>query len=123
MYSYNPSNVRHSGILATLRRIPDAIILDMATRRIDLFFSRSCICGWAMQATFNAPTDYDAWYLTHALSVRSRDEYFLRLVETYGGTPKQWYTLYRGIMDKTAIVEAAFMDRVLEAVDNSAATV
>jgi hypothetical protein len=35
--------------LATLRRIPDDVILSMATRDIDLADPYRCVCGWAVR--------------------------------------------------------------------------
>jgi hypothetical protein len=46
--------------LATLRRIPDDVILSMATRPINLNSAAECVCGWAAREIVARQQNIDA---------------------------------------------------------------
>jgi hypothetical protein len=102
-----------SSYLATLRRIPDDVILSMATRPIDLPHYNSCVCAWAARETYARKHNADAGddLLQHT---------GLRLLEAqYGGDAEtEWQRVNQAFRSdaESALLEEAFVDRVLECV-------
>lgn len=100
--------------LKTLRRIPDDIVLSMATRGIDVNNGNVCICGWAIREAVGRAAGRDAadTPVADILSIR-RD-----LARRFGGTEQEWDNLYFDVGyygGKVSVVEAAFVTRVMEA--------
>jgi hypothetical protein len=100
--------------LRTLRRIPDDIILSMATRPISVEEAFECVCAWAAQEIVAderniTPKKHMGISITGTLYDRC------------GGTPAEWNAinhahLYPG---EPELLERAFVERVLEACANA----
>lgn len=115
--------------LDTLRRLPDDIVLDMATREFRMTEASSCVCGWALQVALDkligAPESRP-----HSLL---RDQVPATLALLFGGAQDEWDAMYYGVLprhalrpefftygDHVADIELAFVERVAEAVEASA---
>lgn len=98
--------------LETLRRIPDGIILDMASREIVMQGQNSCICGWAIRESLGLAagrTEPAAWH------GRELEE---EMADRFGGTEEEWAEVaYWG--NGMPALEEAFARRVQEAVARS----
>ena len=89
--------------LETLRRLPDDVVLDMATREFDMVWGHLCLCGWAMRAALSrangkAPDEFGA------VDVGSPVH---GLVEKFGGTVAEWSAIYWGV---TPVMESTYYD-------------
>lgn len=103
-----PINAYH----ATLRRVPDDIILAVATRPIELRESQECVCGWMARETHARRMNVDAAERATRLSVTSA------LADTYGGSEfDEWCPINwaYGSQIKAENLERAFVERVMEA--------
>lgn len=108
--------------LTTLRRIPDEVILDMATREFQMFSARSCVCGWALRGGLSllngkTPDEFDVNGNPAAMAAR------------FGGTDEEWRAIFIGVTagcgtpgcgvcraaGKLPDIELAFVHRVAEA--------
>lgn len=120
--------------LATLRRIPDEVILNMATRpfkmdvgwgsayddRTHTFQPCGCVVGWALRLM-----DEDVKFMPHF-------DIIISAVDLFGGWYEEWASLYFGVIGRTEVpgqkeyagrlksIERAFAMRVEEAVDADA---
>lgn len=113
--------------LKTLRRLPDDVVLDMATREFAMHSEDACLCGWALRASLSrldgkAPEEFsgDDW------DDPNTDTEIVRL---FGGTPDEWRDIYVGVTEKSdnmwdyyvgrrgklPEIERAFIERVAEA--------
>jgi hypothetical protein len=99
--------------LNTLRRVPDDIVLAVATRNVEPLFSDRCLCGWFVREQVEQMTgsSADEMDLPYSATIP-------RCIESFGGTEAEWYRLFRDIYPEPtgASVERAFVERVLEAV-------
>lgn len=100
--------------LTTLRRIPDEIILSIATQDLEPDYGSRCICGWAIREVLAIAAGVDAEEVT----LDSSDIPVVdRCLAAFGGLSHEWGNLFWDIAaSKTApLVEEAFAQRVLEA--------
>ena|SRR6185503_3398691 len=98
--------------LTTLRRIPDDVILSMATREFQMYDPPSCICGWAMREDLLAATGSQGG--GHSGPVRC--------AARFGGTEQEWGAIFGGVTDTYGVlprIEMAFVRRVDEAVQRA----
>lgn len=95
----------------TLDRIPDDIVLSMASREIEPNEGPSCICGWAVRESIARVCGIDA----SEAPTPSRIIY--ECWNRFGGTEPEWASVYWHIIGDTtaALVEEAFADRVMAA--------
>lgn len=113
--------------LQTLRRLPDEVVLDMATREFTMSRADFCLCGWAMRAALSqangkTPEEFDDFGFPSDMA------------ERFGGTEDEWRAIYLGVTPqwsdlivgglewaenqlrgKLATIEEAFVHRVIEA--------
>lgn len=97
--------------LQTLRRLPDDVVLDMATREFQMGEPDTCVCGWAIRHALArrldvAPEDVNG----DTVSVHSEEK-------LYGGTWQEWYSIFQGVCGDVdlPLIELAFVIRVDEA--------
>lgn len=86
------------GFLRTLRRIPDDVVLAVATRDLDLNNPQQCLCGWAIREQLAAMNGVAAEEKIAGVGGVIVD----RLVPEqaaalFGGTSKEWTALYLGV--------------------------
>lgn len=107
--------------LATLRRIPDRIVLAIMGRDLDLGDSCRCVCGWAVREKLAEIRDARA----STINLWDEDGFDLpgdivRRVcsEEFGGTRMEWDAIYAGVIGVAdlPVIETAFTRRVEEAV-------
>lgn len=110
--------------LRTLRRIPDEVVLSVATREMDMGSYQSCLCGSAVREYLVAFNDEQDFY--HASSIGPNyeltSEHSARL---FGGTWQEWHAVFAGVDPASAEsdgvsfelpnIEEAFTLRVMEA--------
>jgi hypothetical protein len=98
--------------LTTLRRIPDDVILSMATRGIDLPDAWTCVCGWAAREVVARQRNVDAEDVDGIFVTRV-------LAQELGGSEdKEWRPINIAwcYSDQPDALEEAFVDRVAECV-------
>jgi hypothetical protein len=99
--------------LTTLRRIPDDIILSIASRAIQPAEGEACICGWAVREAIGRAVDLDAEavdpYAEPGSGVVSG------CIDRFGGNEDEWGGVFGGIVSRQDLVEDAFVTRVMEA--------
>lgn len=115
--------------LKLLRRVPDDIILSVATREIVPSMASSCLCGWVIREAISKMANKDA-ETTAAVGLLAStfapidDEFHAswatieadRLASLYGGRPADWDQIFYGICGEDALlIEVAFTNRVAEA--------
>jgi hypothetical protein len=120
--------------LTTLRRIPDEIILEMATREFVMGSAPSCLCGWALLEDLAAlqakPLDElvdnragdDPSFTNHDLFYNSSNAGAMqRMIDAFGGTKREWDAVFLGVCraPELRLIELAFTLRVEEAVNNA----
>lgn len=108
------------GYRRTLDRIPDDIVLAIATRLSDetMIDGDMCICGWAIREAVAREVQKDA------VDVSWRDYGAVRreCVERFGGTYGEWNDIFLGVCnDERPLIEAALMDRIMVAATGSEA--
>lgn len=98
--------------LKTLRRIPDDIVLSMATREIVPQDSEMCICGWALREALAPSHDIDAVDVDVFFHVKTKS-----CARRFGGDLEEWEDLFWNISNPgdMPLVESAFVTRVMEA--------
>lgn len=104
-------------ILKTLRRIPEPIFLDLATRDLDLGDGTRCVVGYVVrEALSNAasevidPDDHDKYDVAFDSEPASA-------AAAFGGTEDDWYEIYYGVTDHCLPdIELAFIARLDEIV-------
>lgn len=96
-------------ILDTLRRIPDDVILAMASRDIQPSNTFECVCGWAARELHSKLNGTDADNNTGEVRITAY------LAEQLGGN---WHSINGAYIDDDILVdlENAFTDRVSEIV-------
>ena len=96
--------------LATLRRVPDDVILSAATREFDMWAGDTCVCGWVVREALGRLNGTDA---------AQQDVFFSHHVaqQQFGGTREEWGRIYGSVTYPSglAAVEEAFTLRVMEA--------
>ena len=99
--------------LKTLRRIPDDIVLAIASREIDVNNRDTCICGWALRENIARSLDKAADDVENPSWSTS-----VACADAFGGYVDEWSDVFLGVMDTptVSLIEAAFVERVLEAV-------
>lgn len=97
--------------LKTLRRIPDDIVLSVATREIVDISPSQCVCGWAIRESIARAANMPAEEVIVTFPVTWRCE------NAFGGTDEEWSAIFLGICDEAQAprIEAAFVIRVMEA--------
>lgn len=108
--------------LKTLRRLPDDVVLDLATRELELFSPSRCVCGWAVRlglaqaAGVPAKDELDTFEYHGMLPVCGT---VASMVELYGGTIDEWADIFSGVTEEREmpVIELALVKRVLEAVN------
>ncbi len=103
--------------LETLRRVPDNIVLSVASREIDPLNPRTCLCGWFVAESIGL-----------MLNVASDDVYsrnglpwiVAECSERFGGGWGEWNDIFSGIANAVTYppIELAFVERVQEACAN-----
>lgn len=114
--------------LKTLRRVPDEIILSVATRNLKLAEGASCLCGWAVREAIARIRQTDP---VHVFFESGNGD---RCATLFGGTEDEWQAIYHGVADdpqcydwttgryvpnegcRLPEIERAFVERVLECV-------
>lgn len=109
--------------LQTLRRVPDDVILAVATRDIELGQGQSCLVGWVVREHLAAILQQPADDINAYGDGDDEDEDWTpweRAAKLFGGTLREWCNLYTDVEawedEARAATEIAFVDRVLEAV-------
>lgn len=86
--------------LKTLKKIPDDIVLSMATREFNMVNPCTCICGWALREAIMQNGEEDD--ICGVIGAVSR----------FGGTYQEWSKLSWDSYNKTELVEEAFVERL-----------
>ncbi len=102
------------GYRATLARLPDDIVLAIATRLSPegMDDGNTCVCGWVIREAIArevlAPAEDQ-----NALRVDIREN----CQQRFGGTWDDWSSVFLGVCADAnqSIVEEALMDRIMEA--------
>lgn len=120
--------------LKTLRRIPKAIILDMATRKFEMNEYAACLCGWAVRDALGvaingeSPQQASDALIGAGVPGSWEAETNIEARRQFGGTQKEWDRVFYGVIGGTnaynayvdasitAAVEEAFTRRVMECV-------
>lgn len=120
--------------LKTLRRVPDDVILSVASRDIQLATGRACLCGWVVRESLAKLRGVDA---AEIRNVEADETSGRRCADLYGGTSDEWTQIYVGVTDtpdrkdwftgapllnRLPLIEAAFTLRVEEAVAEATST-
>lgn len=94
--------------LNTLRRIPNHLILALATRELILDDASACLCGWAWRENLIATVGHDA---DGGCEPNSE----VRCQEAFGGSTREWKRVFGGVVGVAMPdVEEAFARRVME---------
>lgn len=106
--------------LATLRRVPDDIVLAVASREIEPVEPSSCLCAWVLREYIGrmvnrAADDVDS-HGAEAISLMEIGGTTDRCAVAFGGTETEWDNIFHHIVTNPSNVERAFMQRVLECV-------
>jgi hypothetical protein len=108
----------HEPYLKTLRRLPDDVVLDMATREFEMGLGDTCVCGWALRAGLslaNGETP-DEVQLFGGPSLRDT-AVTEDLAKEFGGQRGEWEDIWDGVcMGDLPDIELAFAIRLDEAV-------
>lgn len=103
--------------LKTLRRLPDEVVLDMATREFDMDAYDHCLCGWAIRGALSymdgcTPEEVDS----DVVAGQGNGSVPRGLAERYGGEVEAWKTIFVGVQGaRLPTIERAFVERVAEA--------
>lgn len=107
--------------LSTLLLLPADIVLDIATRDLDLENRETCLCGWALRDAIakrrgitperanvdraaHNPSPYDPDTVSGVVTGMERE---------FGGTFNEWDAIFRGVTDyRMPIIEEAFLLRL-----------
>lgn len=118
-------------VLATLRRVPDRIILATMGRDINVWRPNTCLCGWFVREKLAEMRNVGASRLPN---VCTPDGHCVNLdsergcQELFGGEEEEWKDIFHGVTQQfdfesatdnhnapQAIIERAFACRVEEA--------
>lgn len=111
----------HLPYLETLRRVPDEIILSVATRNLVLGDGEQCLCGWFVREQVARMTN-DRADCTSAYNYGAEiGEPFSpvgRSTKMFGGTVSEWASIWNGVTQNEFAphIERAFVERVRECV-------
>lgn len=105
-----PINAYH----ATLRRVPDDIILAVATRPIDIANHAGCVCAWIAREQIATVLQQDAD--SDAVRFGRRTAQSTPL-DAWGGEYGEWIAINGayGTLENADALEDAFVARVMEA--------
>lgn len=116
---------RHDRVLNHLRRVPDNIILAVASRDLQLQRSDMCLCGWVVREALGQllKMDPDKVDISGRLELPNGRELYSNpedvCQEMFGGSADVWEEIYLGVTNEEypayADIERAFTNRVLEA--------
>jgi len=120
-----------------LRRVPDEIILAVASRHLELGEPTQCVCGWVIREAIGGLAQQDPEEISLGLDFeeswvedgpRTIPRRLRRKLDDaggippnmcaalYGGRPDSWEMLYYGVTDEAdpdyAPIEQAFVERV-----------
>jgi hypothetical protein len=96
--------------LTTFRRIPDDVMLSIASREFDMNNGTTCICGWALREAIGEATGVSA----EDVALSFFDVPY-SLCKNYGGTFEEWTDLYTGVTNYNInSIELAFVLRLDE---------
>jgi len=127
--------VEEKGRLAMYRnlfdRLPDEIVLDMATRDLDMESHNACVCGWALRLALQNGAAAEDITLTDSLDWNRPIHPFVvehagpdvrwhacavpaALAVKVGGSPEEWQELFAGVLEaaEMPLIELAFVDCV-----------
>jgi hypothetical protein len=98
--------------LSTLRKLPDDIVLDLATRELELNNPQRCVCGWAVRASLGKLQDRDP----ARVNMEDVDEAEW-LNQSYGFGDVTWHEIFDGVVEalEAPVIEEALRIRVIEA--------
>lgn len=116
-----PRNPVVTYYLKTLRRIPDDVVLAVATRDLDLENPQRCLCGWVIREQLAAMNGVAAEKKKAGIPSSEWGDFDVveHAVELFGGTYKAWDDIFIGVVRDwhAPLIEEAFTLRVMEAVD------
>lgn len=96
-------------------RIPDAIVLSVATRDYNEMDPHRCLCGWALREQIALASGVDADSV-----VPDPGTVVQRCAAAFGGEWVEWATVFSGVTDHHApAIEAAWVNRIEEALETS----
>lgn len=102
--------------LKLFQRIPDDIVLSVATRDLALLEGTRCLCGWALRESIARASNVDAGDvdLNCAVGFRTISEGTAR---AFGGRHSDWSEVFYGVAGpESRTIERAWVDRIDEAV-------
>jgi hypothetical protein len=104
--------------LTTLRRLPDDVVLDIATRDLDLWRPCRCVCGWAVRAGLARSSGDWTEERTGDAVLTGRISVLSAMEQMYGGTLDEWQEVFVGVVQplQLPLIEHAFVLRLDEAV-------
>ena len=106
--------------LQTLRRVPDDIILSVATRDVELDSFSDCVCGWVYREMRARAANTDAEVESVGSGLFSTPTRITEgLAAKFGGVEEEWADIFWGVEWHASEIELAFTDRVLEAVERA----
>jgi hypothetical protein len=116
-----PLNIMQSHHLDTLRRVPDDVILAVASRELGMHDSNACLCGWIVREAVArladcAPEDVYV-YDDRTVRLTGEDTVLRSCVKLFGGDRRAWRDIFVGttMSDRLPDIEVAFTQRVAEA--------
>lgn len=123
------ANEVEGGLLNTLRRLPDEIVLDIAGRDINLFQPHACVCGWALNSAITFGLNkavamakngqLDIYYPDEDKSSEEvRYDADVRVMaEIFGGNEGDWQLIFMGVTEGVLVpyIEEALTRRLMEA--------
>lgn len=100
-------------VLKTLQRIPDRIILAVATRDLELSDPYSCLCGWAIReslAEMRGMAASDVPYDSYGPTT-------MECAEVFGGADREWTGIFSGVTRAESLptIERAYVRRLDQA--------
>jgi hypothetical protein len=103
-----------------LDRVPDATILAVATRDLDLESPNSCLCGSVVREYVGALQNIDPDYINVSDSGISMDA-DKACSKLFGGRTRDWRSMFFGVVDsrRLPLIELAFVRRIAKAVRRS----
>lgn len=107
--------------LATLRRIPNEIVLSVGSRDMDMGDPMTCLCGWALrEGLANMAKLADAERVSHYIPSVWPSSYPSngvpdKCARLFAGDWLEWNAVFMGVTDERApLIETAFAIRVAE---------
>jgi hypothetical protein len=112
------------GFLATLNRVPDDIVLETATRDLELTVDVTCLCGWFARQQIGRMLGVDGDEIVGSSDLLDHDPRGF-CARKFGGTDREWRELFLGVVggpnwnepELIAATELAFTDRVIAATE------